>query len=152
MLIVDSREKWTQSGNKDTHIPQQLAKQGIEYRIEKLDAGDYMLEGGHISIDRKQNLEELSSNLTNPADKERFYRELRRASESGIKLIVLCEHGGRYHKIRDVAAWKSKYSPVTGQSLLKAMYRANVAYGVDFEFCSKRSTVKRIMELLAGSE
>lgn len=152
MLIVDSREKWTQNDTADTHIPKQLNKAGIEYRVQKLDVGDYMLEGGQISVDRKQNLEELSKNLMNPADKQRFFRELRRASDRKLKLIVLIEHGGRYHKVKDVAAWKSKYSPVTGQSLLRAMYKAHVAYGVEFEFCSKRSTVKKLMELLEGKQ
>ena len=64
MLIVDSREKWTQ-GNGDNHIRRAFDKAGIDYVVRKLDEGDYMMEGGTVTVDRKQNLDELSTNLLN---------------------------------------------------------------------------------------
>ena len=142
--IFDTREK------KNDHIKAYFDRHGIAYREEALKVGDYMIEGGKVSVDRKQNLSELATNLMNRADHARFWREVRRAREQGIKLIVLCEHGGRIKTIKDVAGWKSKYSPVSGRALMEEIYRVTISYGVEFIFCDKRSTGKRIVELLGG--
>lgn len=140
--IFDSREK------KNDHIKAYFDRYGIAYRVAKLDVGDYMVDGGKVSVDRKQNLSELATNLMNRADKSRFWREVRRAREQGIKLIVLCEHGGKVKTITDVAGWSSPYSPVSGKDLMREIYRVHISYGVEFLFCNKRSTGKRIIELL----
>ncbi|UKI16723.1 MAG: ERCC4 domain-containing protein [Ruminococcus sp.] len=88
MIICDSREK------KNAHILQYFDRNGIAYKVRKMDVADYQTEGRDtLVIDRKQNLDELATNLTNPQDKGRFWREVRRAYSSGIKMIVLCEHG-----------------------------------------------------------
>lgn len=142
MIIFDTREK------KNDHVKNYFDKHGICYKVQKLDVGDYMIEGGKVSIDRKQNLSELATNLMNRADKSRFWKEVRRAREQGIKLIVLCEHGGKVKTIKDVAGWSSPYSPVSGRALMEAIYKCHISYGVEFLFCSKRSTGKRIVELL----
>lgn len=151
MLIVDSREKWTQSGNADRHLKSYFDRHGIEYRVQALDVGDYMLEGGKISIDRKQNLDELAKNLTNRADHARFMREVRRAYAARITLIVLIEQRG-IKGTNDVLRWRSKHSPVTGAALVREMFRIQMAYGVKFLFCDKLSTGRRIMEILKGGE
>ena len=93
MYIFDTRER------KNDHIKAYFDRNGIPYKVEKLDVGDYMVEGGKVSVDRKQNLSELCTNLTSRDDHARFWREVRRAKECGIKLIVLCEHGGQIHGI-----------------------------------------------------
>ena len=142
MYIFDSREK------KNDHVKAYFDRHGIAYRVEKLDVGDYMVDGGKVSVDRKQNLSELATNLMNREDRSRFWREVRRAREQGIKLIVLCEHGGKVKTIKDVANWHSPYSPVDGKSLMNEIYRVHISYAVDFIFCSKRSTGKRIVDLL----
>lgn len=145
MYIFDSREK------KNDHIKAYFDRNGIPYRVEKLDVGDYMLDGGVVSVDRKRNLNELATNLTSRDDHARFWREVRRAKECGIKLIVLCEHGGHIHGIQDVAGWKSKYSTVSGRDLMREIYRVHISYNVEFLFCSKQCTGKRIVEILSGS-
>lgn len=142
MYIFDSRER------KNDHIKAYFDRHGIPYKVEKLDVGDYMVEGGKVSVDRKQNLGELSTNLTSRDDHARFWREVRRAKECGIKLIVLCEHGGKVHTIQDVAGWHSKYSTVSGRALMEEIYKCHISYGVEFLFCDKRSTGRRIVELL----
>lgn len=146
MILVDSREK------KWGHIRQYFRNHGIAYRVEKLDIADYALEDCEsLVIDRKQNLDELCNNLcTN--DSGRFWREIRRARESQVKMIVLIEHGGKIKSIKDVASWKSKFSRVTGQRLAEEIYRMHIAYGVEFLFCDKRSTGRRIIELLGGEK
>ena len=149
MLIVDSREKWTQAGNADRHLKSYFERHGIEYRVEALDVGDYMIEGGKISVDRKQNLDELAKNLTNREDHARFMREVRRAYAARITLIVLIEQRG-INGTNDVLRWRSKHSPVTGAAIVREMFRIRMAYGVKFLFCDKLSTGRRIMEILKG--
>ena len=149
-LLCDSREKWTQQERPPTNsIGDWFLRHGINYHVQKLDVGDYMLEGGSVTIDTKQDLEELSRNLMNRADHARFLKEVRRANTSGIHLVVLCRHGGKIKSIRDVANWKSKYSPVTGRALMDEIYRVHISYGVDFLFCTKQGTAKKILEILA---
>lgn len=147
MLIVDSNEKWTQPGNRDRHLRDYFERHGIMWRRERLNVGDYMLEGGGISVDRKYGLEEICKNLTNRADNQRFMAEVRRAYESGIRLVVLIEQRGIICR-NDVARWRSKYTCVSGAFLLKCMYRLEVSYGVRFVFCDRRSCGRRIMEIL----
>lgn len=153
MLIVDSREQWTQSRSADTHIRKYLDKHSVEYVVQKLDVGDYMLdENPSLVIDRKQSLEETARNLMNRSDSSRFWREVRRAHTSGIKLVVLVESGPAVLNINDVPKWKSKYTQVTGRRLIDEMIRLEMSYGVRWVFCSKASTGKRIMEILEGKE
>lgn len=142
MIICDTREQ------KNQNVLEYFRKQSIPYITKKLDTGDYMdSDRMDITIDRKRNLQELCQNLCTKDD-SRFWREIRRAKQSGIKMIILCEHGGKIKSIRDVAEWKSKYTKITGKKLMEEIYRVHIAYGVEFIFCDKRSTGKKIMELL----
>lgn len=147
MIIVDSREK------KNSHILKYFISHDIEYVVQKMNVADYQIQGeDFLVIDRKQNLEELSRNLTNRSDHSRFWKEVRRAKQNNIKMIILCEHGGQIKDIKSVANWNSKYSPVSGRHLMEEIYRVHIAYGVDFLFCDKRSIGRKIVELLGGSE
>lgn len=149
-IIVDSREKWTQPNSTDTHIKDYFDRHGIEYIIRKLDIGDYMIKGqSNIVVDRKQSLGECAINLMNRKDSSRFWREVRRAHDEGIQLVILCEHGGQIKTINDVPKWRSKYSPVTGRRLIDEMIRLEYSYGVVWQFCYKQSTGKRIIEILS---
>lgn len=149
MLLCDTRERWTQQERPPTNsIGDWFLRHGVNYHVQKLDVGDYMLEGGNITVDRKQNLDELARNLTNPKDHARFMKEVRRAKEQHLKLIVLCECGGKVKTIPDVASWQSKHSPVSGRYLMERIYQTHISYGVEFLFCDKRSTPRRILELL----
>lgn len=142
MIICDTREQ------KNQNVLAYFKKQNIPYITKKLDTGDYMdSDRMDITIDRKRNLQELCQNLCTKDD-SRFWREIRRAKQSGIKMIILCEHGGKIRSIRDVADWKSKYTRITGKQLMEEIYRVHIAYGVEFVFCDKRSTGRKIMELL----
>lgn len=142
MILCDTREQ------KNDHILDYYDLHGIDYRIEKLDIGDYMLEGhADLTIDRKRNLGELCSNLfTN--DRGRFWREMRRSKEWGIKMIVLIEHGGKIETLADVKSWRSPFTKVSGTALYNEICRVSIAYGVEFLFCNKKGTALRIVELL----
>lgn len=142
MILVDSREK------KWRNIEEYFQRNEIPYRVQKIDTGDYMLLGNNkVSIDRKRNLDECCVNLCSK-DSSRFWREVRRSKDEGIKFYILVEHGPNYKSIKDVAKWKSKYTKATGKWLAEEMYRVHIAYGVEWLFCNKGSTGKKIVELL----
>lgn len=142
MLICDSREK------KNSHILAYFDRHGIEYEVRKLDVGDYMFEGGTISVDTKRSIDELASNMLNPKDHARFWREVRRSKENGIRLVILIE-SNKYKAIPDLATWRSKYSGISGRAVMDAIYRCHISYGVDFVFAPKVSTGRRIIEILS---
>lgn len=141
MLIIDTRER------KNDHIKSFLDNHNIKYQVKKLDVGDYAEEDGHIVIDRKKDLNELVVNMVSK-DRTRFYNEIRRARKNKVKMIILCEHGGKVKTISDVKDWNPKYSKVSGQVLMNKMYEAHIAYGIEFLFCDKRTTGRKICELL----
>ena len=154
MLLCDTREKWTQSRSAggrfrkpDTHISGYLERHKIPYTVRKLEVGDYMLEGGSVTVDRKQGLDEVARNLLNPTDKRRFWNEVRLAHNMGLRLVVLVEDG-KYKTPEEIRGWKSAYSPVTGAAVLRQMERLRHCYGVEFVFCQRRSAARRIMEIL----
>lgn len=145
MIICDTLEK------KNRNVLDYFEIRGIPYTKRRLSTGDYMAsEKMNVTIDRKKDLNELMKNLCS-LDSSRFWREIRRAKSEHLRFIVLCEHGGNIKSIKDVAKFKSKYSKVSGRELMEKMYSAHIAYGVDFFFCDKRSTGKRIVELLYGN-
>lgn len=152
ILLCDRREKWTQGNPAGSNVKDYLIRNQIPYKLWTLDTGDYTYEGSKIVVDRKMGLSEVASNLLNRNDSARFWQEVRRAKEQGLKLIILVEAGPAVKNINDVAKWKSKYSPVSGRSLIDAMIRTEMSYGVVWKFCSKASTAKRIIELLEGKD
>lgn len=145
VIYQDTRQK----KNKHKNIESFFLKRGIRVVNKKLDVGDYMSDTNpNVTIDTKASLDELATNLLNPRDKKRFLREIKRAHESGLTIVILCEHGKGIKSLQDVRSWQSRYSPVTGKALMDAIYRISVSYGVKFEFCDKRQTPRRIAELL----
>lgn len=159
VIQIDSREK----SRAIQKILAEFDKQGIKYYISKLWTGDYMsLDNPRLIIDRKQNLTELCQNVCQ--DHERFRRELVRAQENGIQLIILCEHGDGICDLEDVIFWKNprsekrknvdgKWMTVTtkatsGETLYNILTTLNRKYGVEFRFCTKEETGKKIVEIL----
>ena len=144
-IIVDTREK----DHAIQHILRYFDRHGIAWeKKDKLDVGDYMVEGQpNLIVERKQSLTELGHNLLSK-DKKRFIDEIHRAREHGVKLVILCEEGSNIHSIKDVMKWKPRYGKVSGRSLADEIFWLEIAYGVPTFFCGKRSTGKRILEIL----
>lgn len=143
MYIFDSREK------KNDHIKAYFEKHGIQFKVQKLDEGDYQIEGNpNITVDRKQNMQEVYNCVVN--DKSRFMKEVRRCYQKRIKLYVLIEHGGQIKSLADVPKWTPKYGTISSREIAERLYRLHISYGVEIIFCDKRSTGKRIVELLQG--
>lgn len=145
MLIVDSREK------KWKHIEAYFWAHNIEYKVSKLDVGDYTTTANElISIDRKANLDEIGGNLSSgQGNYHRFLKEVKRAKLNGIKLIVLIE-GTNCKTLEDVKKWRSKYSKITGAWLYRQMKNLSYAYGVEWRFCRTNQTAKEILTILEG--
>ena len=143
VIICDTREK------RNEHILRYFDRHGVAYRIGKVDTGDYMdEERPKLRLERKANLAEMAHNLLSP-DRARFYREIRRAREAGIRLLILCEQSG-IQGLADVQKWVPKYGRASGRALAEAIYRLEVAYAVPVFFCGRRSAGKQICELLGG--
>jgi len=148
-------------------------KEKIQYFSSKLPVGDYVsLDNPRLSIDRKQNLSELCGDISEipkkdkngklkkysngalMTEKERFRRELERANQYGIKLIILCEHGKDINCLEDIIKWENprlKESPlaISGERLYKILYAMGKKYNVDYYFCVKAQTGNEIIRLLS---
>ena len=112
------------------------------------------LDNARLCIDRKQNLQELCGNVTQ--QHRRFVAEMIRANELGIKLIILCEHGSSMKVLEDVREWvnpRLRTSPncTNGETLYKILHTMSVRHEVQFIFCTKAETGKKIIELLGAS-
>lgn len=143
MIICDTREqKWD-------HIREYLERNNIPYTVQKLDVGDYMnTDHPEIVIDRKANLQEVCSNLQSGKENiHRFMKECRRAKEQNIEFVVLVE-GNNCKTTNDVKLWKSKYTKHTGDWLVRQMKCLTYAFDVNWKFCKKNETPKKILELL----
>ena len=148
VVQIDTREKPKAIEN----IVKEFDKQGVKHIRSKLYSGDFMLlSNPYLTIDRKQNLNELCNNVVQ--DHKRFRDELIRAQEVGISVVVLVEHGGGIKSLDDVPNWvnpRLKVSPlaVSGERLYKILKAMEYTYNVRFEFCTKAQTGKRILQIL----
>ena len=148
VIQLDSREK--------THAIKRILEtfdsENVKWFVSKLPVGDYIsLDNPRLTVDRKQNLLEVVQNVCQGHD--RFVRELKRANEYGIKLVVLIEHSHRIKRLEDVVHWKNPrlaISPlaVSGERLYKIMCSLRDKYGVEWQFCDKQHTGRRIIQIL----
>lgn len=166
-IQIDSREKARAIRN----IIKTFDDNGVKHFSSKLLVGDYMsLDNPRLIIDRKQNLQELCGNVCQ--QHERFKRELLKAIEAGIQLVILVEHGPEINCLEDVWFWKNprkhevrwrvvngkkeKYvvsaKAVDGNQLYKSLCTIHNRYNVRFEFCEKKDTGKRILEILSDCQ
>ncbi|MBQ4187426.1 MAG: ERCC4 domain-containing protein [Firmicutes bacterium] len=150
IIQVDSREK----PRAIKRILEEFDRQGVQYFVSKLPQADYMsLDNPRLLIDRKQNLLELCQNVCQQLD--RFTAELKRAQKYGQHIVILCEHGDNVKSLSDVMHWENprlSESPlaVSGERLFNILSVISKTYNVDFEFCDKSETGKRIIEILKG--
>lgn len=162
---VDTREhksEWKR-------IQKQFDALGVQYFRSKLYVGDYQsLDNPRLVIDRKKDLNELCGNVCQQHD--RFKAELIRAMQQNIKIVILVEHGEDVKSLEDVYFWENprkheviwktvngkrvktvrSAKAIDGMQLYKSLCTIRDRYNVDFEFCTKEETGKRIVEILGG--
>lgn len=164
-IQIDSREK----ARAISKIVKYFDANNIKHFSSKLLVGDYMsLDNPRLIIDRKQNLQELCGNVCQ--QHERFKKELLRAMDAGIQLVILVEHGPDVKSLEDVFFWENprkhevkwrmvngkreKYvvsaKAVDGNQLYKSLCTIRDRYNVRFEFCEKKNTGKEIVRILGG--
>ena len=152
-LLIDTREKPKAIRN----ILKTFDEAGITHESTKLLFGDYMdWNRPHIVIDRKQNIAELAKNCT--ADHERFRRELEKAKKAGAELVVLVEQNRykdrerwiRVGSIIDLMLWSSPHTTIRGEKIYRVLASWCARYPLRVEFCDKRQTGRRILEIIYG--
>ena len=164
-IQIDTREHKSEAAR----IERQFDAMGVEHFRSKLYCGDYQsLDNGRLVIDRKKDLLELCGNVTQ--QHERFRRELIRAKEAGIRIIILCEHGHGIERLSDVYFWDNPRlhaekwivedgrprkvpaypKATTGAMLFQSLQTICSKYGVQFEFCDTVHTGETIVRLLGG--
>ena len=152
VIIVDTREK----PRAIVKILAEFERKGVTVVRRALNFADYFNPAAPDRIiDRKQNLLETANCCVQ--DRKRFLREVERCNRAGCRMIVLIEHSPRIRSLEDVIGWKNprlKVSPlaVSGERLFRIMKQMELTYGIEWEFCGKAQTGKRIIELLGGGE
>ena len=162
-IQIDTREH----EKERVRIEKQFDSLGVQHFRSKLFVGDYCaVDNPRVVIDRKKDLQELCGNVTH--QHERFKAELIRAQENGFAIIILVEHGVDVRTLEDVYFWQNprkhhvywktingkktrcvaSEKAVDGAQLYKAMCTIRDRYGVRFEFCEKKDTGRKIIELL----
>ena len=154
-VIVDSREK----PKAIERTLQYFIDHGIEYEVSKLLFGDYMdWNRPGVVVDRKQNIAELAKNCT--VEHERFRREMEKARKAGATLVILVEQN-RYKdrgewvevdSIEDLLRWSSPHTMVRGEKVFRVLASWTAIYPLRVVFCDKRSTGRKIVEILYSDE
>ena len=148
MILTDSREKT----DKIKHITNYFDKHNIPYDRTKLYVGDYMrADNALVVIDRKQNVLEIANNATQGHD--RFKRELERLTAINGKMYILIEEDIKC--LENVKKWVSPtkkdgtpYTRLQGETLYKILSSWQRKHNIEYVFCHKNATPKKILELL----
>lgn len=153
IIEIDTREK----PRAIEKIVDYFQQHKIKYIRTKLYVGDYrQMENPLLVIDRKQNIAELAKNCT--VDHKRFRAELERCKDIGAELILLVEQNEYYdrgNKIRvkeisDLMLWSSPHTTIRGEQVFRVLASWVARYPLRVEFCEKRNTGKRIVEILSN--
>lgn len=142
ILLQDFREKC----GHHSEIEKYCREHNITIIRKKLNVGDYMFPDGKVSIDTKQSLLELASDLYR--DKLAFNKKYKKCYQDGIKLIVLVEEP--IESLNDILKFKSEHTRIDGRMLLDLMNTVRLSYGVKFMFVDKKDVGETIIKLLKG--
>lgn len=148
ILYEDTR----QQAGKHENIKEQCEALGITLIQQKLDIGDYRLEGiDNIVVDTKQDVYELANNFFDKKNFTRFQRQCKRAKKEDIKLYILVEENMTKAKLLKWKARKrsdgQRITAATGKGIYHKMQVYSIAFGVKWRFCKKTETVKKMLEL-----
>ena len=146
-IQIDSREK----ARAIEKILCEFQRQNVKYFISKMYIGDYCnLEKPLVLIDRKQNISEIAQNAV--SGHTRFKAELERMKSIDAKMYILIEQdkidGKKISGLEDIILWENKHGAVQGDRIYRILKCWQNKYNIEFLFCKKADTGKRIIELL----
>jgi ERCC4-type nuclease len=130
-LIIDTREQ----------LPLEFC--GVlfgEIKRAKLDVGDYGATWHNAPIPiyfERKSIGDLFGTMTNGY--ERFKKEMARAKESGVKLVLLIEAS-----MREVAKGY-EHSKFEGSSMIKKLHTLHVRYDLEFHYMNDRGEMARFI-------
>lgn len=148
VIIEDTRQKSGQHNKKHLHFD----AMGVQMLRNSLPFGDYCYPPS-ISVDTKENIDEIAQNLT--GEHERFRHECERAQQADCHLYILIETEWPIRSVEDMPKWMNPRSPisrkaVTGERLKKIMETMSHRYGVTFMFCHPDNAAEMILRILNG--
>lgn len=125
-----------------------LFKEGIfdEIKLEGLPVGDYWAElnGKELPICfERKSLGDLFGTMG--VGYERFRRELFRARENNLKVVLVIE-GSMEEVVKG-----HKYSKMSGDAMLKKLATLYVKYNLEYVFCNTRREMARRIEDVFGA-
>ena len=145
-------KKSTYSDPVDYYIQEKGLKVGDYTIAVKLPNGEVINFKDKIVIERKADLNELCCNFFDKKDEEgktRLERELDRAKEQGIKVILLVETDNMHNKILSSKHFRfdkaSKVSPKAFNSILRSL---QAKYDMSIEYCDKKDSARLIHDIL----
>ena len=151
-LLIDTR----QQEGKHTAKHEYFKAHGFRLVRTKLYVGDYQIVGGTRTVDTKEHILELASNIDQ--QHERFRRELINARDAGFQLTILVENEDGVTDLATLSTWvnprnainkrKGLRPPISGARLAKACATMQTKYGVRFEFCKPEEAGARVIEIL----
>lgn len=147
VIVEDSRNQI----GKHKNINAYLQSVGLRVIRSKLIVGDYVIANRQdTSIDTKKDMIETSMDLFR--DHRRFRDECQLAKDCEIRLVVLIEDNtvGSYDELLQWVNPQPNRSALTpnGERCFKVMKAMEYSYGVEFQFCKKKDTGKRILQIL----
>ena len=133
-------------------FPAKNAGLGYHFLLQGINGNPFLL------IDRKQNIAELAKNCT--SDHARFKAELERAKSVGATLVILVEQNRykdrdkwiRVETIEDLMLWESPHTTIRGEKVYRVLRAWMAKYPIRVEFCDRRQTGARILEIIYGNE
>ena len=145
-------KKSTYSDPINYYIQEKGLKVGDYTIAVKLPNGEVINFKDKIVIERKADLNELCCNFFDKKDEEgktRLERELDRAKEQGIKVILLVETDNMHNKILSSKHFRfdkaSKVSPKAFNSILRSL---QAKYDISIEYCDKKDSARLIHDVL----
>ena len=145
-------KKSTYSEPIDYYIQEKGLKVGDYTIAVKTPTGEVINFKDKIVIERKADLNELCCNFFDKKDEEgktRLERELDRAKEQGIKVILLVETDNMHNKILSSKYFRfdkaSKVSPKAFNSILRSL---QAKYDISIEYCDKKDSARLIHDIL----
>lgn len=150
LIVADTRQK------QDNHITKYFDRHKIQWIRDNLPSADYMrilwkdgfYKDYSILIDTKKDLVELAHNLCNTQEHARVVREIEKAKELGCEKFYFLIADDKIKTLDDLKSWRSQYTKVKGETLLKVMTTFSKNHNVKFLIVPKKEMGAKVYSIL----